>query len=389
MSATPVSSVARAPHPHTVLCATFRKALEQPPGTSFDSMSPAAAAVTAQCGPDAKSFKGVPGHGVYCYSCAVTLGRGAVARGADVKFGMMADPRKGIVPETEVTAMRALVAQCAGCRQPERAQQFWATAAAYAVGPVLFPSAEVAEAASKAAATPLASTEAPVTIDPKMCWKCGQAVGKKQCGRCKAARYCGAECQKAAWTGHKIVCVAPGGNNPMVSAALAQGVPGVDGIARRISEELAAHQQATPCVFCDARLLPTRNFHATAATFVCDACTKLQDDARDARVANATEDGPAALEGCLECPQCGSLVPPVDLLGHLLLCGCKPGMDQAAQFQRVMARPPIHPMPRGTGATPGEGLSALNLSELSLMTAARRRGKPGLPSLAAAAAPSA
>ena len=34
-----------------------------------------------------------------------------------------------------------------------------------------------------------------------------KGVGFKHCSRCKHASYCGAECQLAAWKGHKIFCV--------------------------------------------------------------------------------------------------------------------------------------------------------------------------------------
>ena len=39
------------------------------------------------------------------------------------------------------------------------------------------------------------------------CSHCGtQGVAIKHCSRCKKASYCGAECQKAAWKGHKATC---------------------------------------------------------------------------------------------------------------------------------------------------------------------------------------
>ena len=40
------------------------------------------------------------------------------------------------------------------------------------------------------------------------CSHCGkQRAALKRCSRCKQASYCGAECQNAAWKGHKISCV--------------------------------------------------------------------------------------------------------------------------------------------------------------------------------------
>ena len=33
-----------------------------------------------------------------------------------------------------------------------------------------------------------------------------QGVGVKRCSRCKSASYCSADCQKAAWKGHKNMC---------------------------------------------------------------------------------------------------------------------------------------------------------------------------------------
>ena len=40
------------------------------------------------------------------------------------------------------------------------------------------------------------------------CSQCGkQRAALKRCSRCKEASYCGAECQRAAWKGHKKKCV--------------------------------------------------------------------------------------------------------------------------------------------------------------------------------------
>jgi hypothetical protein len=42
------------------------------------------------------------------------------------------------------------------------------------------------------------------------CANCGtQELALKRCARCKKVSFCGAECQKAAWRGHKIACVPP------------------------------------------------------------------------------------------------------------------------------------------------------------------------------------
>ncbi|KAG1652527.1 hypothetical protein FOA52_009226 [Chlamydomonas sp. UWO 241] len=43
------------------------------------------------------------------------------------------------------------------------------------------------------------------------CHKTAQEAGVPKlrlCGRCGIARYCGAECQKAHWKTHKVVCAA-------------------------------------------------------------------------------------------------------------------------------------------------------------------------------------
>jgi hypothetical protein len=43
---------------------------------------------------------------------------------------------------------------------------------------------------------------------PPACDACGAmpAAALKKCGRCRAARYCGADCQRAAWRTHKAAC---------------------------------------------------------------------------------------------------------------------------------------------------------------------------------------
>ncbi|KAI9002191.1 hypothetical protein DFJ74DRAFT_775422 [Hyaloraphidium curvatum] len=39
------------------------------------------------------------------------------------------------------------------------------------------------------------------------CDRCGDEAGALlRCGRCRVARYCGAECQRAAWAAHKDAC---------------------------------------------------------------------------------------------------------------------------------------------------------------------------------------
>ena len=46
---------------------------------------------------------------------------------------------------------------------------------------------------------------------PWACDHCGEGQGTalKCCSRCKDSQYCGAECQKAAWKGHKKKCEPP------------------------------------------------------------------------------------------------------------------------------------------------------------------------------------
>jgi len=40
------------------------------------------------------------------------------------------------------------------------------------------------------------------------CSHCGtQRAALKRCSRCKQASYCGAECQNAAWKGHRKTCL--------------------------------------------------------------------------------------------------------------------------------------------------------------------------------------
>ena len=38
------------------------------------------------------------------------------------------------------------------------------------------------------------------------CYQCGRDGASMQCSRCKSARYCGAECQRAHWKAHKPDC---------------------------------------------------------------------------------------------------------------------------------------------------------------------------------------
>ena len=39
------------------------------------------------------------------------------------------------------------------------------------------------------------------------CAQCGKQGEVKRCLRCKQVSYCGAECQKAGWKGHKVTCM--------------------------------------------------------------------------------------------------------------------------------------------------------------------------------------
>eukprot|EP00730_Choanoeca_flexa_P010236 TRINITY_DN17232_c0_g1_i1.p2 TRINITY_DN17232_c0_g1~~TRINITY_DN17232_c0_g1_i1.p2 ORF type:complete len:195 (+),score=25.46 TRINITY_DN17232_c0_g1_i1:171-755(+) len=41
-----------------------------------------------------------------------------------------------------------------------------------------------------------------------ICFNCHQKPATKTCSRCKLGRYCGPECQRAAWKRHKIYCKA-------------------------------------------------------------------------------------------------------------------------------------------------------------------------------------
>ncbi len=38
------------------------------------------------------------------------------------------------------------------------------------------------------------------------CELCGEAPAHKRCSRCRGARFCGAECMRAAWPTHKRAC---------------------------------------------------------------------------------------------------------------------------------------------------------------------------------------
>jgi len=40
----------------------------------------------------------------------------------------------------------------------------------------------------------------------RVCANCGRGGKLKVCGRCKAAWFCGASCQRSAWSSHKLVC---------------------------------------------------------------------------------------------------------------------------------------------------------------------------------------
>ncbi|KAI9022647.1 hypothetical protein DFJ74DRAFT_670373 [Hyaloraphidium curvatum] len=51
-------------------------------------------------------------------------------------------------------------------------------------------------------------------MSANICDQCGKSQGGKvklmRCGRCGMARYCGAECQRAAWTEHNKTCTPKG-----------------------------------------------------------------------------------------------------------------------------------------------------------------------------------
>lgn len=77
------------------------------------------------------------------------------------------------------------------------------------------------------------------------CSRCGKPAATKKCSRCGCARYCGKECQAAAWPSHKGGCVASGAPPPAppslpvcgegVPPALASPVPfeaGADAVMR-------------------------------------------------------------------------------------------------------------------------------------------------------------
>jgi len=56
------------------------------------------------------------------------------------------------------------------------------------------------QASGESAAAPQPST---------VCSACAASPATFLCARCDSARYCGADCQKAAWKKHKLSCVPP------------------------------------------------------------------------------------------------------------------------------------------------------------------------------------
>jgi MYND finger len=61
----------------------------------------------------------------------------------------------------------------------------------------------------------------PVEEDKHLCIQCRARVDKVLCcGRCKAARYCGKECQVAAWPVHKLGCAEIVAHQARVAALL-------------------------------------------------------------------------------------------------------------------------------------------------------------------------
>lgn len=63
-----------------------------------------------------------------------------------------------------------------------------------------------------AAAPPSAEID---RVDKRVCGYCGKSSAEKLllCSQCKSAVYCGKECQKLAWKGHKKFCQATGNGN--------------------------------------------------------------------------------------------------------------------------------------------------------------------------------
>ena len=45
-------------------------------------------------------------------------------------------------------------------------------------------------------------------IGSDICTQCGKPEAKKRCSQCKFVFYCSADCQRAAWPGHKGACFA-------------------------------------------------------------------------------------------------------------------------------------------------------------------------------------
>ena len=55
--------------------------------------------------------------------------------------------------------------------------------------------------------------------DDKQCLNCGSSFeGLRRCGKCKAAYFCNAACQREVWKEHCKTCVAPAGSDPAPTA---------------------------------------------------------------------------------------------------------------------------------------------------------------------------